>query len=136
MLAFMTAVAGPASAAAGTVRLASDTEVAAAGNFQLRWTADSAVRLEEATAPDFRTARAIYSGRDKARVMSGKADGDWYYRARPADSGGNWSNTVKVTVRHHPLGRAIGFFAVGAVVFSATLLLIVCGNVGGSRRET
>ena len=125
-------VVSPASAEAETVRLASDTEVATAGNFQLRWTADSAVELEEATSPDFRTARSVYSGRDKARVMSGKADGAWYYRARPADSGGNWSNTVKVTVRHHPLGRAIGFFVVGALVFSATLLLII----GGARRET
>ncbi|HWM27591.1 MAG TPA: hypothetical protein VNQ14_03960 [Woeseiaceae bacterium] len=128
----MMMIASPASAAAKTVRLASDTNIATAGNFQLRWTADSAVQLEEATSPDFRTTRSIYSGRDKARVMSGKADGDWYYRARPAESDGNWSSTVKVTVRHHPLRRAIGFFVVGAVVFFATLLLVV----GGTRRET
>jgi hypothetical protein len=48
-------------------------------------------------------------------------------------SNGAFSNTVKVTVRHHPIERAIGYFAVGFVVFLATLLLIVRGAVSGER---
>jgi hypothetical protein len=59
--------------------------------------------------------------------MSGKPDGDWYYRAVPAASNRVPSNIVRVTVRHHPIERAIGYFAVGFVVFLATLLLILSG---------
>jgi hypothetical protein len=69
--------------------------------------------------------------------MSGKPDGDWYYRIGEAN--GNFSDTVKISVRHHPIERAIGFFAVGAVVFTATLLLIVSGarhrDVSSDRRH-
>jgi hypothetical protein len=38
-----------------------------------------------------------------------------------------WSEPVTVTVAHHPLSRAVAFFTVGALVFLATLGLIVRG---------
>jgi hypothetical protein len=113
--------------AAQEVQLESDTAVANAGYFQLRWSAASAVELEESTTPDFTAPRLLYSGSDRARVVSGKPDGDWYYRARPASPGSSFSNSVKVEVRHHPLERAVAYFAIGAVVFLATALLIVTG---------
>jgi hypothetical protein len=113
--------------AAQEVQLETDTAVANAGYFQLRWNASSAVELEESTTPDFTAPRRLYSGSDRARVVSGKPDGDWYYRARPVSSGSSFSNIVKVEVRHHPLKRAVAYFVVGAVVFLATALLIVNG---------
>lgn len=113
--------------AAQEVQLESDTAVANAGYFQLRWSAASAVELEESTTPDFTAPRLLYSGSDRARVVSGKPDGVWYYRARPASPGSSFSNSVKVEVRHHPLERAVVYFAIGAVVFLATALLIVIG---------
>ena len=118
--------------AAQEVQLEADTAVASAGYFQLRWSATAAVELEEATTPDFRAPRLVYSGSDRARVISGKPDGDWYYRARPVSSDSSFSNIVKVEVRHHPIERAILFFVVGAVVFLATALLIV----NGARKKT
>jgi hypothetical protein len=118
--------------AAQEVQLEADTAVANAGYFQLRWNAPAAVELEEATTPDFRAPRLVYSGSDKARVVSGKPDGDWYYRARPVSSGSSFSNIVKVEVRHHPIERAVAFFIVGAVVFLATALLIA----NGAREKT
>ena len=113
--------------AAQEVQLESDTAVASAGYFQLRWSSSVAVELEESNTPDFRAPRLVYSGSDTARVISGKPDGDWYYRARGIDSGSTFSNTVKVEVRHHPIERAAGYFIVGAVVFLATALLIAVG---------
>ena len=113
--------------AAQEVQLEADTAVANAGYFQLRWKASSAVELEESTTPDFSAPRLLYSGSDRARVVSGKPDGDWYYRARPVSSGSSSSNIVKVEVRHHPLERAVAYFVVGAVVFLATALLIATG---------
>jgi hypothetical protein len=109
------------------VQLEADTDVANAGYFQLRWSASGAIELQESITPDFDAPRRIYPGSDAARVMSGKPDGEWYYRARPVSSDGGFSNTVKVMVRHHPIERAIGYFAVGATVFVATAILIVSG---------
>ena len=113
--------------AAQEVQLEADTAVANAGYFQLRWNASAAVELEESTTSDFRAPRLVYSGSDTARVISGKSDGDWYYRARPVSSNNSFSNTVMVEVRHHPIERAVAYFVVGAVVFLATALLIAHG---------
>lgn len=113
--------------------LASDSDVATAGFFQLTWDSDGPIELQESMDPEFTRASVIYTGADTARIISGKPDGDWYYRARPASGdSGVWSRPVKVTVRHHSLARALTFFAVGATVFAATLVLIV----NGSRRHT
>jgi len=120
-------IAASGTALAEPVRLEADTEVASAGYFQLRWFADTAIELQESPTPDFSSPRLVYSGRDKARVMSGKSDGEWYYRARPTRADAAWSNTVKVTVLHHPIERAFGFFALGAVVFLGTALVITKG---------
>jgi hypothetical protein len=101
----------------------------------LRWSAESAIELEEARSADFNEARVIYSGSDRARVMSGKPDGDWYYRAR-AQASNSFSNTVNVTVSHHPIGRAFAYFAVGSVVFVATLLTILGGTRKTGSKQT
>lgn len=116
---------------AQTPELEADTDVATAGYYQLRWFADRAIVLEESGTADFETPKVVYRGSDAARVMSGKADGDLYYRIRDTETGAQ-SDIVKVTVRHHGLGRAFAFFALGATVFVATLLLILAG----ARSET
>lgn len=116
---------------AQTPELEADTDVATAGYYQLRWFADRAIVLEESGTADFETPKVVYRGSDAARVMSGKADGDLYYRVRDTETGAQ-SDIVKVTVRHHGLDRAFAFFALGATVFVATLLLILAG----ARSET
>lgn len=115
-------------AGAEPVEIRADTQVASAGFYQLSWdTGPTAVVLQEATSPDFASPRIVYRGADDARVMSGKSNGDWYYRARTAGSESEFGNVVKVTVEHHPLTRAFGFFALGAIVFLATLGVIIKG---------
>jgi len=71
----------------------------------------------------------IYKGPDRATVISGQADGTRVYRVREVGEGRvyPWSEPVTVTVAHHPLSRAVAFFTVGALVFLATLGLIVRG---------
>lgn len=116
-----------AASQAQAVELRPDTDVATAGYYQLLWTSEEPIVLEEARTPDFADPEVIYRGTDNATVLSGKQDGDWYYRARTAGPGGEFGEPARVTVQHHPLGRAFGFFALGAVVFLATLSLIVSG---------
>jgi hypothetical protein len=125
------AMTAPLDAGAQSLQLESDTDVATAGYYQLRWYSASPVILEESQTAEFASPRVIYHGSDAARVMSGKPDGDLYYRIRSSDHNAP-SNVVKVTVRHHSLERAFAFFALGATVFVATLLLIVTGARAGT----
>jgi hypothetical protein len=125
-------LAGPITSAQPIISLESDTPVATAGYYQLRWeSGEVATRLVEANDPEFADARVIYAGPDTARLMSGKPDGDYYYRLEAAGDvtpAPVLSETLKVTVEHHPLPRALTFFAIGAAVFAATLGLILVGG--------
>jgi hypothetical protein len=115
-------------------RLTSSVETSTDGKFVLSWQlTDSAyVELQQQVVnlDDYRT---IYTGSDTASVITGLADGDYSYRIRTVTAKGdysNWTAPVSVAVRHHPLPRAFGFFAVGAIVFISTIVLIVLGTRG------
>lgn len=117
---------------AGT-QLQTDTSIATAGYFQLRWDAPGAVRLYESPTADFQSAQLVYEGTDSGHAVSGRSDGTLYYRLESAANGESLGMPVRVEVAHHPLGRAIAWFALGAGVFVATLLLIVIGNANADR---
>ena len=113
--------------------LSADTELATAGYFQLNWYAQKALhyQLEEARDRDFAAARLLYQGEDQATMITGQANGDYFYRVRALLDGqqyGAWSDPVKVTVQHHDLRHAFAFFAVGILVFIAILIAILMGN--------
>jgi hypothetical protein len=38
-----------------------------------------------------------------------------------------WSEVVNVSVEHHSLPKAVGFFISGLIVFAATLFMIING---------
>lgn len=115
------------------LQLNTDTEIATAGFFQLSWKSNQKnIQLQESGTADFLSPKIIYVGPDRARVVSGKPNGDYYYRL--SQTGNNkpvFSNIVKVTVKHHPLKNAIMFFIAGLIVFIATITLIL----NGIRRE-
>jgi len=126
------AVAGDA---APVPTLQSDTEVATAGFYRLVWSDAGAglpvYELQESDDGSFTVPYTVYRGKDQASVLSGQPDGRYTYRVRATLEDGSvsdWSQPVSVTVAHHPLSRAFAFFAAGAVVFFATLGLIIVGN--------
>ncbi|MGD2112935.1 MAG: fibronectin type III domain-containing protein [Gammaproteobacteria bacterium] len=109
-------------------RLDSDRDIAAAGFYRLAWETDAErIELQEATGPGFQKPLTLYTGPDRATVISGKPDGTWYYRVRAAGNppGGPWSDPVAVTVAHHSLSRALLFLALGVGVFVAIVGVIV-----------
>ena len=120
-------VAGDTSA-----MLSSDTAVATAGYFQLQWQADEAVRLIEATSGDFSDASVVYTGSDSGHMVSGRRDGELHYRLESAATGATIGGPISVQIAHHPLSRALSFFAVGAAVFLATAAMILIAG----RRST
>lgn len=111
----------------------SDTALATAGYFQIYWNADEAVRLYESTTPGFEAPRIVYEGNDSGYTASGRRDGEIFFRLESAATGEMLGQPVRVEVAHHPLGRAFAFFLVGAIVFVATLLLIVTGSTSANR---
>jgi hypothetical protein len=123
--------AGAQETTGDVLELAASTERSDTGSYRLSWSSggDLEVTLEEATRADFTDARTLYRGVDGATVVSGRFDGVYHYRARRG--GGAWSAPVTVTVAHHSLAEALAYLAVGAVVFVATVALIV----GGHRRH-
>ncbi|WP_242467178.1 hypothetical protein [Ectothiorhodospira shaposhnikovii] len=115
--------------------LDSTTQTARAGYYQLRWgmeDADGAIyRLEESRSADFQTAQILYEGADRATVISGRSDGTFHYRVQatlPDTTRSPWSSPLTVEVAHHSLLQALTLFVIGAVVFLATLALIVTGT--------
>jgi hypothetical protein len=129
----------PLASAAGSLPpplLKTDTPMATAGFYRLTWIwhgdGQPIFELQEAATPEFDHPRVLYDGADEASSLSGREDGSYYYRVRARSDGdpaGPWSDTVEVTVQHHPLWRAIAFFAGGAVVFLATFALIIGGTL-------
>ena len=123
----------PVGDAASVTNLSSDTDVATAGYFQLQWDADEPVRLLESTDMSFANARVAYEGSDSGHTVSGRSDGTLYYRLESIATGATLGQPVRVQVAHHSRSRAFAFFAVGGVVFLATLGLIVFGSRGNGR---
>lgn len=114
---------------AHAILLGTDTERATAGYFQLSWSGESDnYQLQESRSADFQKFTIVYEGHDLARVMSGKPDGDYYYRVIDPDDHSHTSEVIQVSVAHHPLENAFYFFIAGAIVFIATLVLIIRGN--------
>lgn len=112
--------------------LETDTQLATAGFYQLQWDGAGATdhELQESLRADFSDPVTLYRGSDLATMLTGRPDGEYHYRLRALheDGPGPWSNTLRVEVQHHPLSRALLFFAMGALVFLATLAAILAGN--------
>lgn len=113
--------------------LSTSSELATAGYYQLSWKGTKApafFQLQESQNPDFSNARLIYEGPNTASVISGRSDGQYLYRIRQIEgpSSSPWSQSVEVTVTHHALDKALGFFFIGLIVFIGTLGAIIYGN--------
>ncbi len=116
--------------------LSIDDSGASAGHLQLSWQwvgdGDQPVYdIEMDRRENFASPERVYRGEDGSTVLSGLADDTYYFRARVWLRGEpvtDWSEPVPVTVEHHPLEQALGLFALGAVVFAATVALIITGR--------
>ena len=111
--------------------LKSNTTLAKAGFYKLSWQKDLGdIEIEEAANSQFSSVGKLYPGSDTAVIISGKPDGDWFYRARRINdkSAGDWSQIVQVTVKHHSLPRSLAFFMTGLIMFIATCWLVIRGE--------
>jgi hypothetical protein len=98
------------------------------GVYKLEWPAGAEGVIEESATPGFDQPRVLYAGADHAVTVSGRPDGTWYYRLRSEGAASDETPFVRVSVEHHSLARALGFFFVGLVVFLATVGLVARGT--------
>lgn len=117
------------SVSAAPPTLQTSSETATAGYFVLDWESAPEGIFELREQATDGAERTLYRGPDTARLISGKPNGVYRYQVRRADESG-WSEPTRVTVAHHPLPRALGFFLVGTLVFIATLAVVVIGKRG------
>lgn len=111
------------------VTLSSDTTLSSEGYFVLSWnsSADSAgftLHETSVTNPDFIRANDLPAS--GALTITGLTDGIYSYRLYDNDL--PLSNSVTIEVQHHGLGRALGFFSLGLVLFSLLVASIAIGH--------
>ena len=85
------------------------------------------VVVEQATVADFSDTILRYQGPDAASVLTGLAEGDYYFRAR-FDGMEKWSPVVHVRVEFMNRGRLILLFLLGFVVVALTAGAILIGQ--------
>jgi hypothetical protein len=95
--------------------------------------------LQQSESEDFGEVKAIYKGPDYATFLSGLKNGQYYHRVRTISeteqAKSDWSAPVLIRVKHHSLRLAFTLFGVGAIVFFATVLLVVQGNRNAARNQ-
>jgi hypothetical protein len=121
--------------AAENINLHSSTSQSSDGSFNLSWTLPENKQIQlQHSLPNQSDYTTIYQGSDSASVITGLSDGQYRYRARWVNAEkdfSDWTDPLTVTVKHHSLFKAFGFFLVGAVVFLGILMLIVFASRSG-----
>jgi len=119
--------------AATTFSLTVSPQESTDGVARLTWEApkNTSIHIQQSRTENFQQAITLYRGNDTGTTITGLKDGTYFFRVG-TDTGTKgdiaWEEATQLKVQHHPLTRAFGFFAVGVVVFLATLALIVTGS--------
>jgi len=105
------------------------------GHILLSWKYDKATIFEIQQSNDvkFSIHKTIYKGSDRSTFVSGLPDGDYFFRIRISKK--EWSETLKLEVRHLSLRTAYILFALGAFVFLSTAFVIIHGVYLVEKRE-
>ncbi len=116
-------------------QLSSNPPLSTDGYFILHWDSDlslpdaSLFTLRESETEKIKDSRIIYKGPDKARTISGKKNGEYYYWIiQDQNESGDQPGQISVVVKHHSMTRALGIMFTGAIVFIFTFILIISGH--------
>jgi hypothetical protein len=114
-----------------------DSNFSSSGSIKMSWFLPDSIisnanynfELQQSTSSSFDSSTTRYSGPDLASYISGLKNGNYHYRVRSIldNDTSLWSKTVLVSVEHHSLQLAFTLFGLGAVVFIATVFVVVRG---------
>ena len=100
---------------------------------------DAAVVLEHAPEAAFSGSRVSYRVTDTAKVITGLAEGDHFFRVRAADVGAGvddgWSNVLRVRVEYMDRRTLVVLLVVGFVVAAMTAGAVIAGGRAARRME-
>ncbi|MCB0327471.1 MAG: hypothetical protein KDD52_07625 [Bdellovibrionales bacterium] len=108
------------------------------GYYRLQWELDEAkegvqnlqYELQRKDLSKGDVFKTLYLGVEQASFVSGLLDGKYLFRVRSVQNQnkmGPWSSVFTLTVKNPSLVLAIGLFALGAMVFVATVVLVATG---------
>lgn len=115
--------------AAENTTLTASTNLSNEGYFVLNWqtpSPEATLRLEQDSNSGFTNPVIREIAGEGAATITGLTDGNYFFRL--VDDGNVLSNTVEVSVAHHSLGRAFGFFLLGLTLFTILVATILRGN--------
>jgi hypothetical protein len=118
-----------AAETAPNVTLNTDTTLATEGYFVLSWNSPSPTTtysLRQSDATSSNRTRAENLPANGAITITGLADGQYSYQLFSA--GQPRGNPIEVTVQHHALSRALGFFSLGLALFCLLVISIAVGH--------
>lgn len=106
------------------------------GTVTLEWakTDETEIIVQQSASPEFAEPIDRYQGLDSASVLTGLAEGTYYFRIGEANTG-NWSEPLEVTVKFFPRGKLWLILSTGAVVVMATIITIIAGHFRSQQRE-
>ncbi|BDS06904.1 hypothetical protein NT6N_19440 [Oceaniferula spumae] len=116
-------------------RTAIENKVSDNGSIELAWEKDPTVEviLEQSTDQDFKEASQRYQGTDAGSVITGLAEGVYFFRVKEA--GAEWSDPLRVEVAFFPESKLYLLLSIGGIVVLATIGTIVIGAVRTCREE-
>lgn len=115
--------------AAESGSLNASTELSNEGYFVLDWDVrgeESSLTLQQSESEQFSSIIPREVAGSGAATITGLTDGRYFFRL--VDGNSVVSETVSVSVAHHSMNRAGGFFLLGLTLFSILVFTIFHGN--------
>jgi hypothetical protein len=114
-----------------------DSNYSSSGSIKISWHLPDSIlsdtnynfELQQSTVANFDSSIIRYSGPDLASYISGLKNNTYHYRVRFVSKNDTsvWSQPIVVSVEHHSLQLAFTLFGLGAIVFIATVFVVVRG---------
>lgn len=124
-------IVAPAWSTAQDTKLSSSKSgISHDGHIKLQWEASPAdtpriFEVQQAADEDFRDESVIYQGPDLGTFISGLKNGTYYFRVRA--EGRDWSNVLRLEVKHHSLSLTFVLLGLGGMVFLCTAGMVIYG---------
>lgn len=115
--------------AAESGSLSASTDLSNEGYFVLNWDVqgeDTSLTLQQSESEQFSSIIPREVAGSGAATITGLTDGRYFFRL--VDGNSVVSETVSVSVAHHSMNRAGGFFLLGLTLFSILVFTIIHGN--------
>jgi len=99
---------------------------------------EEVIELEQSRNPDFTDPVVRYRGPQQASVLTGLAEGDYYFRIRTVREDGTsaWSDPVHLRVEYMDRRQLVVLLVTGFAMVAATAVAVIHGGVRNFKSES